>query len=129
MIELNLTVDLRNGPSQIMHNYGSGGRLDESMAYAIMQLIAEGRIEECGYSADYFISPCFPKAKPGRKFEGTDLDLVRLLNDLRGVNERIADTYEEWSVNNPTRENLTRAVPGDAKFFGRSISKMHSTGE
>ena len=118
MIELNLTVDLRNGPSQILHNYGSGGRLDESMAYAILQLIAEGSIEECGYSDDDFISPCFPKAKPGRKFEGTDLDLVRLLNDLRGVNERIADSYEEWSVKNPTRENLTRAVPGDAKFFG-----------
>ena len=43
---------------------------------------------------------------------------MRLLNDLRGVNERIADTYEEWAINNPTRENLTRAVPGDAKKFG-----------
>ena len=44
--------------------------------------------------------------------------MVRLLNDLRGVNERIADSYEQWSVNNPTRENLTRSAPGDAKFFG-----------
>ena len=69
MIELNLTVDLSNGPSQVLHNYGSGGRLDESMAYAILKLIEEGRIEECAYSADDWISPCFPKAKPGRKFE------------------------------------------------------------
>ena len=118
MLELHLTMDLRNGSSQIMHNYGSGGKLDASMAHAIAQLLREGRIEKVEYSPDYFISSCFPKAKPGRKFEGTDLDLVRLLNDLRGVNERIADTYEEWSINNPTRENPTRAVPGDAKFFG-----------
>ena len=46
MLELNLAVDLRNGPSQILHNYGSGGKLDKSMAHAIMQLLAEGRIEK-----------------------------------------------------------------------------------
>ena len=88
------------------------------MEHALQQLISKGRIEKVQYHEDYFISPCFPKAKPGRKFEGTDLDLVRVLNDLRGLNERIADSYEEWSINNPTRENLTRAVPGNAKFFG-----------
>ena len=118
MLELHLTMDLRNGVSQIMHNYGSGGKLDASMAHAIAQLLKEGRIEEVEYDPSYFISPCFPKATPGRKFEGTDLDLVRLLNNLRGINARIADTYDEWAINNPTRENLTRSVPGDAKFFG-----------
>ena len=118
MLELHLTMHLRNGTSQIMHNYGSGGKLDASMEHAIKQLLAEGRIEEVDYHPDFFISPCFPKAKPGIKFEGTDLDLVRLLNDLRGVNACIPDAYDEWAINNPTRENLTRSVPSDAKFFG-----------
>ena len=68
MLELNLTVDLRNSPSQILHNYGSGGKLDASMAHAIKQLLAEGRIEVCEYNENDFISPCFPKAKLGRKF-------------------------------------------------------------
>ena len=77
MLELHLTMDLRNGTSQIMHNYGSGGKLDASMEYAIGQLLKEGRIEDLEYHPDCFISPWFPKAKPGRKFEGTDLDLVR----------------------------------------------------
>ena len=57
MLELHLTMDLRNGNSQIMHNYGSGGKLDASMAYAIAQLLEEGRIEKVDYSPDYFISP------------------------------------------------------------------------
>ena len=118
MIELTLQMDLRNGVSQQCHSYATGGKLDASMAHALQLLLAEGRIREVEYDKDMFISPCFPKAKPGRKFEGTDLDLVRILNDLRGVNERIADSYEEWAINNPTREGLEQSVPGDARWFG-----------
>ena len=49
MLELHLTMDLRNGVSQIMHNYGSGGKLDASMAHAIGQLLKQGRIEKVEY--------------------------------------------------------------------------------
>ena len=83
MLELHLTVDMKNDPSQIMHNFGSGAKLDASMEHALQLLIKEGRIEEVDYHEDCFISPCVPKAKPGRKFEGSELDLVRIIEPLR----------------------------------------------
>ena len=69
MLELHLKVDLQDGPSQLMHNHGTGGRLDASMSYALQLLVEEGRIEEVDWHKDFFISPCFPKQKVGRKFD------------------------------------------------------------
>ena len=83
------------------------------MSYALQQLVEEGRIEEVDWHKDFFISPCFPKQKVGRKFEGTDLDLVRVLNDLRAVNARVLDTHEHWHINNPTREGISLEIPAD----------------
>ena len=118
MLELHLKMDLQDGPSQLMHNYGTGGRLDASMSYALQLLVEEGRIEEVDWHKDFFVSPCFPKQKVGRKFEGTDLDLVRVLNDLRAVNARVLDTHEHWHINNPTREGIALDIPADTCWFG-----------
>ena len=59
-----------------------------------------------------------PKQKGGRKFEVTDLDLVRVLKDLRAVNVRVLDTHDHWHTNNPTREGISLGIPADTCWFG-----------
>ena len=86
---LKLKMDLTNGIPQTNVNYGQGGKLDKSMKNALNRMVMDGLLKRVQRSKDQMISPCFPKAKPGRTFPSTDLTLVRVLADLRNVNIKI----------------------------------------
>ena len=115
---LKLKMDLTNGIPQTNVNYGQGGKLDQSMKYALNLMVQDGLLKRVQRSKDQMISPCFPKAKPGRTFPGTDLTLVRVLADLRNVNIKIIVDPDEWTEVNPTRDGVTFSVPHGTKWFG-----------
>ena len=117
-LKLKIEVDTSNGLPQQMINYGQGGKLDASMLYALELLVKAGHLEQVEWSNDFMISPCFPKQKVGRTFPESDLPLVRVLNDLRLVNQRLIQHKGEFQENNPTRNRATSSVPHGAKWFG-----------
>ena len=117
-LKLKIEVDMSNGLPQQMINYGQGGKLDASMLYALQLLVKAGHLEQVAWSKDFMISPCFPKQKVGRTFPESDLPLVRVLNDLRLVNQRLIQHKDEFQENNPTRNRATSSVPHGATWFG-----------
>jgi hypothetical protein len=133
LLKLKLKIDDTLGPIQNIRDYNVGGTVDQSVEYALKLMTEQGRIPNFNTDEklpllegpfdqlppDAWCSPVFGQIKPGRVFPDTDLQLVRVLNDMRNTNSAIDMTYYSlWHVCNPTRESIVLRIPPEASWFG-----------
>ena len=76
-------------PARPRFNYSIPSGLRRSCDYAIDLEISKGHmraLEKYEIISDMFVSPGFVQPKAGRFYEGTDIQMVRLLADSRYLN-------------------------------------------
>ena len=80
--------------------------------YAIDQSIAKGYLEEV-YHIDHndWVSNMFVQIKKGRFWPGTDIELVRLLMDLRSLNSCLLPSPAHWIYASPDQASMCQFIP------------------
>ena len=64
-----------------------------------------------------FVSPGFVQPKPGRFYEGTDIQMVRLLSDSRYLNAAMQPSPAHHMAQCPTQADMCYRVPATARYF------------
>ena len=107
-------------PAKPRFNYSIPAGLRKSCNYAIDLEIAKGHMRELKpdeYTSAMFVSPGFVQPKPGRFYEGTDIQMVRLLSDSRYLNAAMQPSPAHHMAQCPTQADMCYRVPATARYF------------
>ena len=119
MSQLHLEVKPGTGPmAKPKSAYPVASGLLEATHYVIDHQIAQGYMIELSHvSHKEWVSNCFVQAKPGRFWPDTEIELIRLLVDLRALNAVLVPSPHHWAFACPDQASMCQVIPRGTKFM------------